>query len=101
MWGTKKHGLVLAGMTFEPCSEPSGGRTTGTATFYYRCQCGQTYGTRLTLECASEEELENLVCGAIAAVQAGFSRIAQRERSQDSSTNWLSALMSGWTRKSE
>jgi len=76
MWGTLRHGLVSAGMTFVPLSDQWGPRITATVTCWYQCQCGQTYGTQSTCEFASEEGLENLVSGSMSAVEAGFSRLA-------------------------
>ena len=87
MWGAKRHGLVSAGMMFEPRSEPSVGRTTAIVTWFFQCQCGQTYATRWTFECGSDDELENLVNGAMSAVAAGFSRLATTPPSQVSSTD--------------
>lgn len=92
MWGIKMHGLVSAGMTFEPPSEEWGPHTTATVTFWYRCQCGETYGTQLTFECGSEDALDNLVSGAMSAVEAGFSRLSIAPVSRLSSTDLQSSL---------
>jgi hypothetical protein len=92
MWGAKRHGLVSAGMMFEPPSEQWGPHTTATVTWWYLCQCGQTYGTRWTFECDSDGELENLVNGAMSAVAAVFSRLAIAPPLQVLSTDLQSSL---------
>ena len=89
MWGTKKHALVSAGMTFGIPSEQWGPHTTGTVMWWFQCHCGETYTTQLSYECGSADALEDLVNGAMSAVAAGFSRLSITPPSQVSSTDLL------------
>lgn len=93
MWGAKKHELVSAGMTFEPLCGKSGALTGVCVTSWYQCQCGKTYGTQLTCECDSGEEVENLVSGLMSAAVAVCSRTSSLAPLQPSSTDLCSSLM--------
>lgn len=92
MWGTKRHGLVSAGMTFEPPSGTSEEPTEACVMLWYQCQCGLTFATQLMCEFASDEEMENLVSGLMCAAQAVLSRTGNPVPSPPSSTDLSSNL---------
>ncbi len=93
MWSVKKHGPVSVGMTFEMPSEQLEGRTTATVTWWYLCQCGLMHAKQSTCEFGSEEGLEEMASGLIAAVSVVCGRTAIAEPSPVSASGLSTSLM--------
>lgn len=69
------HKLASVSVTWERCSDRLGKNTGVVLTTLSVCQCGATTGYTWRFDAVSEELMESLSSGLIAAVQAGGGRL--------------------------